>query len=95
MQKKPWKIVIEPRSIALRNRRGTGRQKFVRMDGYVEGPDIVAIDKAAEAVGITRSDAMRQIIREAVESGVLVTALGNARIQEFLPPSGQSPQSSP
>ena len=82
---RPWKIQVTPRSIALRNRRGKDRENFVRMDAYIEEPDLKAVREAADHLGITQSDAFRSIVREAVENGILITPMGKARLFDFLP----------
>jgi hypothetical protein len=87
---RPWRIKITPRSFGLR--RGTDRDKLIRFDVRIEAADAEAINEGAMALGITRSDAIRAITREAVENGQLITPMGRVRFRDFLPPSEQSPQ---
>jgi hypothetical protein len=80
-----WKIPITPRSIGFRNRRGVQREKFVRLDAYIEPQDRDVIVSAANELGITISDVTRGIVREAVECGVLTAPFGRVVLRELLP----------
>jgi hypothetical protein len=95
--KRIWKIPMTHRSIALRDRRRSGRAPYVRLDAYVEPHDLEAIQSAASELSVSQSDVVRAILTEAVASGQVIGPMAKVTLADHVkldpPPGEQSPQS--